>query len=103
MKEDPDLDDRKPVFQKGKGMCYTGRDLNIDIAVLTEVATDGTGGVVRSHSFRSGVPTELAKRGATKEQVMGVGRWTSEAWKSYCKLGRTHRMNMVDTLCQELI
>ena len=98
----PEIMRSAPVFVLANGRAYTGKDFNADLHCLTKELTNGTGKVVRSHSFRAGVPSELAKRGATKEQVMGVGRWTSSAWKSYCKLGRIHRMNLVDVLCRDL-
>ena len=88
----------KPFFLKSNGSCYTGKNFNTDLESLTKDVTDGTGFSVRSHCFRAGVPSELAKRGATSEQIAGVGRWSSSAWKAYCKLHVTKRQNMVDTL-----
>ena len=75
---------------------------NTHLSLVTADITDSTGKVIRSHSFRAGVPSQLAKVGASSEQIQGVGRWSSDAWKAYCKLGTTHRMNMVDDICRGL-
>ena len=91
-----------PVFVLANGRAYTGKDFNADLHCLTKELTNGTGKVVRSHSFRAAVPSEMARRGASEQEIMGIGRWSSQAWKAYCKLGRTHRMNMADELCKGL-
>ena len=87
-----------PFFLKSNGQCYTGKDFNQDLKELSSCVTDGTDQFIRSHSLRAGVPSELAKLGATNEEICGTGRWTSEAWKAYCKLNRTKILNIVDKL-----
>ena len=87
-----------PFYLKQNGQCYTGKDFNTDLKELSSCVTDGTDQFIRSHSLRAGVPSELAKLGATNEEICGTGRWTSEAWKAYCKLNRTKRLNIVDKL-----
>lgn len=62
------MEDDMPFFQKTDGSCYSGKDFNKKLAELTHGVTDGTNGVVRSHTFRSGIPSELCKLGATAEQ-----------------------------------
>ena len=91
-----------PFFLKSSGQCYTGKDFNDDLKELTVCVTGGTDQFIRSHSLRAGVPSELAKIGATNEEICGTGRWTSEAWKAYCKLNRTKRLNIVDRLFTSL-
>ena len=78
---------------------YTGRGFNNTLSSLTSVLNKNTNAVVRSHSLRAGVPSELAKRGADPFQIQGVGRWSSEAWKDYCKLGRKKRIVITENLC----
>ena len=87
-----------PFYLKQNGQCYTGKDFNTDLKELSSCVTDGTDQFIRSHSLRAGVPSELAKLGATNEEICGTGRWTSEARKAYCKLNRTKRLNIVDKL-----
>jgi hypothetical protein len=92
----------KPFFLQSNKVGYTGKSFNNQLKQLTADITDSTGQVVRSHSFRAGVPSTLARLGASAEQIKGVGRWNSDAWKVYCRLGRTRRMNMVDEICRGL-
>ena len=47
---------------------------------------------VTSHCFRSGVTSMLGQMGASPDLIKGVGRWSSEAWKAYCKVGRSTRV-----------
>ena len=53
------LEKGKPVYLKSSSQCYTGKDFNSDLMELTSVVTEGSSQQVRSHSFRSGVPSEL--------------------------------------------
>lgn len=39
----------------------------------------------KSHSFRIGAATAAAARGATDEEIMKLGRWKSNAFKSYIR------------------
>ena len=92
----------KPFFVMQNRKCYTGRTFNAHLAQMTANITDCTGHKVRSHCLRAGVPSELARLGATQDEIKGVGRWSSDAWKRYCRLGVTHRMNMVERVCEGL-
>lgn len=56
------LEAGKPLFITEDGGCYTGRQFNKDLAKITHDITDGSMGVIRSHSFRSGVATEMGIR-----------------------------------------
>lgn len=97
MKED------MPIFITENKQCYSGKSFNEHLSKITAVITAHTGKKVMSHSFRAGVPSELARLGAaSEEEIRGVGRWSSDAWQHYCKLGKTRRMNMVDKLCDGL-
>jgi hypothetical protein len=46
---------------------------------------------VTSHSFRAGVASEMAKRGHSEEELMAVGRWSSQAYQLYMGLPLAHR------------
>lgn len=39
----------------------------------------------KSHSFRIGAATEAAAKGISNEEIMKLGRWKSEAYKSYIR------------------
>ena len=57
----------------------TGKDFNSTLSSLTSDVTTNTNVVVKSHSLRAGVPSELAKRGADPSKIKGVGRWSSNS------------------------
>ena len=59
------------------------------------------GGIIKSHSFRSGVASEMARRGQKSEEIKGIGRWSSEAYLNYVKLPQTRRAEMAMTIGKE--
>ena len=61
----------KPFFQQTNHLCYTGKTFNDNLKELTSVVTENSNKVVRSHSFRAGVASELARRGASDESIKG--------------------------------
>ena len=56
------LDDGLPVFRE-EGSCFTGADFNRILTDLTSSFTDNTDGVIRPHSFRSGMASLMGLRG----------------------------------------
>ena len=96
------LEKGKPLFRAENGANYTGRDLNKDLAELTKNITDGTTGVIRSHSFRSGLATEMGLSGFSESQIMATGRWSSSAFNAYCKLPRSKRLNFQHELVKRI-
>lgn len=50
------LEERMPIFMSGE-VCFSSQDFNRILTSLTCSLTDGTDGMIRSHSFRSGVAT----------------------------------------------
>ena len=51
-----------PVFLEN-GQCFTGQDFNKILSELTLPIMRGTDGLIRPHSFRSGVASEMGLRG----------------------------------------
>ena len=92
-----------PLFIKKDSKCLTGNEFNLMLTQLTSEVTQNSNGIVRSHSLRAGVPSELAKQGADPQHIQGVGRWSSDAWKDYCKLGRKKRLVITDNLCSSIV
>ena len=81
-----------PVFRVKSGACFTGSDLNQKLKKLIgDLGDKIPGKVVTSHSFRAGVASEMAKRGHSEEELMAVGRWSSQAYKLYMGLPLAHR------------
>ena len=56
-----DLEKSCPVFRDSEGLCYTGAEFNKDLSEITCQLTEGTSGLIKPHSFRSGIATEMAQ------------------------------------------
>ena len=63
------LEAEKPFFRKEDGSNYTGREFNKDLASITNAITEGTEGTFQSHSFRSGVATEMGMAGYSDQEI----------------------------------
>ena len=88
LREEPDM----PVFRLDSGECFTGEGMNRRLKALTmDMADMVPGGEVKSHSFRSGVVSEMARAGYSDQDLQAVGRWSGPSYKLYCKLPRTRR------------
>ena len=90
-----------PLFREGP-KYFTGRDFNKLLTGLTKDITDGTDGVIKPHSFRSGVATEMGLRGFSDSEIQQQGRWTSQAFKAYLKLDRVKRLKFTERLSEML-
>lgn len=107
-----------PLFRTEKGDCYTGADFNRrgiplplvslikskfykhrDLITLTSGYLEA--GKLRSHSFRSGVATEMARNGFSDEEIKRQGRWSSQAYLNYIKLNRLQRIKISRNLIQK--
>ena len=98
IKEEPKM----PVFRQKCGKCLTGKGMNGRLKELTEgLEKLVPGGIIKSHSFRSGVASEMARRGHKSEEIKGVGRWSSQAYLNYVKLPQTRRAEMAMTIGKE--
>ena len=86
-----------PVFLEGNN-CFTGQDFNKILTELTNPLTDGTNGIIRPHSFRSGVASEMGLRGFSDSEIQAQGRWTSQAFKAYMKLDRLKRLKFTSRI-----
>lgn len=48
-------------------------------------------GSLSGHSFRSGLSSLLGEAGFSDDQIMAIGRWSSDAFLNYVKSGRLKR------------
>ena len=97
------LDKGKPLFRTETGANFIGRDFNKELAFLADDITVGTKGVIRSHSFRSGLATEMGLAGFSDEEIMAAGRWSSDAFRAYCKLPRSKRLTQQHQLVKKIM
>ena len=89
--------DNNPIFMEGN-VCFTGREFNKILSNFTKSITDGTDGVIRPHSFHSGVESEIGIRGFSDADIQAQGRWTSHAFKAYLKLDRLKRLKFTQRI-----
>ena len=92
------LKEGQPVFMKTSIKCFTGKEFNRILTTLLSDLTEGTDGFVKSHSFRSGVATEMGRMGCSEEEIMAQGRWSSQAFKAYIKMGSLKRIQLAAKL-----
>ena len=81
----------RPLFLDGNA-CFTGSKFNKILTEITQPITQGIDGVIRPHSFRSGVASEMGMRGFSDSEIQAQGRWTSQAFHAYMKLDRLKRL-----------
>lgn len=61
-----------------------------------------TYGVVRTHGFRAGLTSALAKCGVSDDTLQSLGRWHSQAYRSYIKMGRNLRLSTQQELVSKI-
>ena len=59
-------------------------------------------GVIRTHSFRAGLTTALAKAGVSDNVLQSLGRWHSSAYNTYIKMGRSLRLSTQQELDEKI-
>ena len=81
-----------PVFREEDGRGFTQNELNKVLKELLKDEIDYDQRKISGHSFRAGITTMMAKLGYSQELISLQGRWRSEAYLNYCKLGRANRL-----------
>ena len=81
-----------PVFRQENGRLFTARDLNVILKTMLAEKVMYMEGYVASHSFRAGLVSVMARLGYTEEQIKRQGRWRSDAYLAYVKMGRAARL-----------
>jgi hypothetical protein len=90
-----------PVFRFNSGILLTPKDFNATLRSLLSQILGKEAGVFSSHSFRAAIPAALAENPslASKESVMGWGRWDSEAYQRYTRLKLKQRRHTFQVIC----
>ena len=83
-----------PFFRMHDGTPLTGRKLNEVLKKCFKKHIPAKMGFVSSHSFRGGLASLMGLMGYSDEDIMAVGRWSSQCFESYVKLPRTKRLKM---------
>ena len=88
-----------PLFRTEDGLLTRDR-LNVILKNFLDPALDY--GVIRTHSFRAGLTSALAKAGVSDEVLKSLGRWHSSAYNDYIKLGRNLRLSTQAELIEKI-
>ena len=96
------MDPPLPLFRRENGTLLTPRDLNCILKSLLKGATKYSDGFISTHSFRAGIVSVMSRLGYQEEEIKRQGRWSSDAYKAYCKTGRASRLNEQYTLANEI-
>ena len=59
---------------------YNCKELNNPLSISTKDVTINSNSIVKSHSLRAGIPSELAKRQADPLHIQCVSRQSSDQW-----------------------
>ena len=59
-------------------------------------------GSLTGHSFRSGLSSLLGEAGFNDDQIMAIGRWSSDAFLNYVKSGRLKRCRNAEKIASWL-
>jgi hypothetical protein len=93
---------RHPVFSFSNGKPLTGRKLNSFLKELLGPYLDYRQGSITTHSFRAGIPSEMAAAGFEDDDIKKQGRWSSRAFNAYTKLPRTQRAMTAKAIQKQL-
>ena len=96
-----ELEPGVPLFREGSSY-FTGRDFNKILTALTADITEGTDSIIKPHSFRSGVASEMGIRGFSDAKIQQQSQWLSQAFKAYLKLDRVKRLRFTERLSDML-
>ena len=92
-----------PLFRDERGFCYTGAAFNKDLSIMTNNLTEGTTGMIKPHSFRSAISTEMAKRGFSDSEIQAQGRWNSSSFNKYIKQTRLKRLKFTEEMVRKIV
>ena len=92
-----------PVFRMKDGRCLTGRKFNKYLKEFLGTHIDYRHGKITSHSFRAGMATLLGQIGFSDEDIMAIGRWSSDSFEKYLKLPRTKRAEIARKIGNHLV
>ena len=82
----------KPFATLSNGKVLTKAKLNTMMRAAFKGIVDYEINTISSHSFRSGLASAMARQGYSDEEIKRQGRWASDAFLRYLKLGRSSRI-----------
>jgi hypothetical protein len=95
------VNESSPVFMFDNGKLLTPNGFNRTLRSLLEIPLGKDAYLFSSHSFRAAIPAALADHPiiASREEIMGWGRWGSDAYLNYTRLKRNKRKETFRIIC----
>ena len=88
----------RPFASLTNGIIITKPWLNRILKGALSECIDYEVNTVSSHSFRSGLASAMARAGYSDQEIQRQGRWASDAFLRYLKLGRSTRIQQQQEL-----
>ena len=95
----PPQDLGQPAFRWQSGLPFTCRQLNTLLKELLGADSEG----YSSHSFRIGAASTMGSLGFSDSDIKSVGRWHSNAFNSYVRLGKSRRQKNCGKIQQQCL
>ena len=93
----------KPLFRFQDMTPFKGKDLNRILSEITKPLTEDSTGVVKAHSFRAAISTEMGLRGFSHTEIQAQGRWSSAAYKAYLKQDPVKRLHFTEKWVNRIV
>ena len=90
------------MARRKNGKLLTIKLFNQILKTLLQEVLAYEEGTISSHSFRAGVASAMARAGYNDADIQRVGRWKSDAFLRYIKLGRSSRLEQQMELMKKL-
>ena len=96
----PNSQQNSPVFSFSSGTFLTGRKVNSILLSFLIPHIGDEAAHVTGHSFRAAIPAVLAKHpeAASSSDIIGWGRWRSDAYLSYTRLKTDQKRTTFSTI-----
>jgi hypothetical protein len=90
----------KPIFMFKNGILLTQSKFNKTLRELLSPVLGNDALFFSSHSFRAAIPAALANhpKVASREEIMGWGRWDSKAFEKYTRLKQNKRKETFESI-----
>ena len=92
-----------PLFRYQDGKPFKGKDLNRILSDITKPFTKDSTGIIRAHSFRAAISTEMGLRGFSNTEIQAQGRWSSAAFKAYLKQDPVKRLHFTEKWINRIV
>ena len=96
------LEEGLPPFRWENGKLLTPNQFNLILKEFLNDRIQYIDGFIATHSFRGGLVSVMALLGYSEQEIQRQGRWCSDSYKDYLKLGRSARVQDQWTLATRI-